>query len=505
MPEILKQLNLKPTTSKLTIPTLITLLFNDTADLSNPNDTAIILTFSILVSSINLLTDNICNLSTIAATSNLLNTSNLNPKLSSYNIKKSQLLKPAIKIMPVEFRNQIYPKPEFSKLFKSIESNQKQPLISNIFLTTVINNKLLTAIFLFKLEKLTSMPLFSRAVFKEKPITTMYTNAKVDGHFIKLILNSRLADINHTANTRIITANRATKTPIGKINNFLFEVNGIIIPIKILVMEATQYQALVGNNWLYKTNAMLNWNTQELHKNNFKVATTPDATTLEYYQSIYTHCKQRFNIPDGIEVVKKSVYQYIENHINNYLFRNYNILKVRSNLYNNLAHYSQLGTEDLNSKTLATYFHELNFNIIKYCEETYPVQSQYTIDFELETETSNKDKNKLKQYLRTTPNTPTLPKTTAIHLQTPEQGTKDFTSLRSSTRQQEFLQTSPNLLEFIAENQSKHSETATNEENDPKTSKEESIVNENEEDEMTTYITKISEFNGEDIETSPQE
>ncbi|KAG9300327.1 hypothetical protein G9A89_011400 [Geosiphon pyriformis] len=48
-------------------------------------------------------------------------------------------------------------------------------------------------------------------------------------------------------------------------------------------------------------------------KTNFKVVTTPDATTLEYYQSIYTHCKQRFNIPDGIEVVKKSVYQYIEN------------------------------------------------------------------------------------------------------------------------------------------------------------------------------------------------
>ncbi|KAG9284008.1 hypothetical protein G9A89_005337 [Geosiphon pyriformis] len=161
--------------------------------------------------------------------------------------------------------------------------------------------------------------------------------------------------------------------------------------------------------------------TKNLHKNKFKVATTPDTTTLEYYQSIYTHCKQKFNIPDGIKVVKKSVYQYIENRINNYLFGNYNISEVRNNLYNNLVHYSQLETEDLNSETLATYFYELNFNIIKYCEETYLVQSQYTIDFELETETSNK--NKLKQYSRTIPNTPTLPKTTAKHLQTPEQGT----------------------------------------------------------------------------------
>ncbi|KAG9289711.1 hypothetical protein G9A89_014446 [Geosiphon pyriformis] len=35
-------------------------------------------------------------------------------------------------------------------------------------------------------------------------------------------------------------------------------------PIKVLVMEATQYQALVGNDWLSKVNAMLDWNTQEL-------------------------------------------------------------------------------------------------------------------------------------------------------------------------------------------------------------------------------------------------
>ncbi|KAG9305736.1 hypothetical protein G9A89_005134 [Geosiphon pyriformis] len=244
--------------------------------------------------------------------------------------------------------------------------------------------------------------------------------------------------------------------------------------------------------------------TETTQQNNFKVATTPDATTLEYYQLIYTHCKQRFNIPDGIEVVKKSVYQYIENHINNYFFRNYNISEVRSNLYNNLVHYSQLETKDLNSETLVTYFQELNFNIIKYCEEIYPVQSQYSIDFESETETSNKDKQKLKQYSKTTSNTPILPKTTAKHLQTPEQGTKDFTLPRSPTRQQELLQTSSNLLDFLAENQSEHYETAANKENDSEISKEESIDSENKEDKMTAYIAKIPKFNREDIETSPQ-
>ncbi|KAG9285850.1 hypothetical protein G9A89_013275 [Geosiphon pyriformis] len=246
------------------------------------------------------------------------------------------------------------------------------------------------------------------------------------------------------------------------------------------------------------------------------MVTTPDATTLEYYQSIYTHCKQRFNIPDGIEVIKKSVYQYIENHINNYLFGNYNISEVRSNLYNNLVHYSQLGTEDLNSKTLATYFQKLNFNIIKYCEETYPVQSQYSIDFKSETETSNKGKQKLKQYSRITPNTPILLKITAKHLQTSEQRTsvklplsitpflislvqpqtpsspfkhffrpKDYQSPRNPTQQQEPISTKS--LES-KETKSKQEETT-----------------ENEEEMATAYIAKLPKFTGEDNDTSPQE
>ncbi|KAG9289257.1 hypothetical protein G9A89_007502 [Geosiphon pyriformis] len=96
-------------------------------------------------------------------------------------------------------------------------------------------------------------PLFSGAALEEKPITMMYTNAKVDSHFIKLILDSgsagsiitrQLMDqlgyrVDHTASTKIIIADEATKTPIGEIDDFPIEVNGIIVPIKVLVMEAT--------------------------------------------------------------------------------------------------------------------------------------------------------------------------------------------------------------------------------------------------------------------------
>ncbi|KAG9299795.1 hypothetical protein G9A89_013155 [Geosiphon pyriformis] len=220
-------------------------------------------------------------------------------------------------------------------------------------------------------------------------------------------------------------------------------------------------------------------------KNNFKVATTPDTTTLE------------FNIPDGIKVVKKSVYQYIENHINNYFFGNYNILEVRSNLYNNLVHYSQLGTENLNSKTLSTYFQELNFNIIEYCKEKYPVQFKYFFNFESKTELSNKDKQKVKQYSKTTPNTPILPKTTA---NTYKHLNKE-PSPRNPTQQQKPILTSTNIIEYLQENESNHSENLESKETESKPEE----ITENKKEMATAYIAKIPEFTDEDNNTSLQE
>ncbi|KAG9300072.1 hypothetical protein G9A89_018349 [Geosiphon pyriformis] len=111
------------------------------------------------------------------------------------------------------------------------ESNQKQPLTSNILPATISNNEFLAAIFPFKLEEIIPVLLFSRTILDTKPITTMYTNMKVDGYAIKLILDT-------------------TKTPISKIDDLPIEVN-----------------TLVGNNWLFKTNATLDWTTQKLQIN----------------------------------------------------------------------------------------------------------------------------------------------------------------------------------------------------------------------------------------------
>ncbi|KAG9288007.1 hypothetical protein G9A89_017602 [Geosiphon pyriformis] len=138
------------------------------------------------------------------------------------------------------------------------ETNQK-PLTCNISPAASTEDESLAAIFPFELEEITSVPLFSGATLDTKLITVMYTDAKVDAGSIitKQLMDQLGYQVNRAASTRIITANGATKTSIGEIDDFSFKVNGIIVPIKILVMEATQYQALVGNDWLTKTNAIL--------------------------------------------------------------------------------------------------------------------------------------------------------------------------------------------------------------------------------------------------------
>ncbi|KAG9305314.1 hypothetical protein G9A89_007809 [Geosiphon pyriformis] len=148
-----------------------------------------------------------------------------------------------------------------------LEFNQWQALISNILPATITENKLLDIIFPFELKEPLTMLLFSGATLEEKPITAMYTDAKVNGHTIKLILDSELAgsiitrqlidqlgrQVDQTASAQIITADGMTKTLIGKINDLPIEVNGIIVPIKILVIEATQYQALIATCGHFKT------------------------------------------------------------------------------------------------------------------------------------------------------------------------------------------------------------------------------------------------------------
>ncbi|KAG9285526.1 hypothetical protein G9A89_006514 [Geosiphon pyriformis] len=123
----------------------------------------------------------------------------------------------------------------------------------------ITKNTNLSDIFPFEFEANESSSLLSNtAANEQKAITAMYTEAEVEGKTICLILDSGSAG-------SIITYQLIMKkTPVGEIDNFPFTLNGITIPVKVFVMDAPQYQALVGNDWLQKANANLNWETQEL-------------------------------------------------------------------------------------------------------------------------------------------------------------------------------------------------------------------------------------------------
>ncbi|KAG9291637.1 hypothetical protein G9A89_022056 [Geosiphon pyriformis] len=143
----------------------------------------------------------------------------------------------------------------------------------------IAENANLSDIFPFKFKINESPFLLSNAATNEqKAIMAIYTEAEVKKKTICLILNSGSAgsiityqlmqqlkrNVDRPAQTVIVTADGMKKTPVGEIDNFPFTLDGITIPVKVLVMNTPQYQALIGNDWLQKANANLNWETQEL-------------------------------------------------------------------------------------------------------------------------------------------------------------------------------------------------------------------------------------------------
>ncbi|KAG9304499.1 hypothetical protein G9A89_020063 [Geosiphon pyriformis] len=118
---------------------------------------------------------------------------------------------------------------------------------SNIPPATITKDTTLATIFPFDIDNLNTHSLFSgAAINQDKPIMALYTDIRVGEIDIKLILDSGLAgsiitkqlmdqldcQIDCAATARIITVDGNTKTPIGKIDNFPFEINRIQIPTK---------------------------------------------------------------------------------------------------------------------------------------------------------------------------------------------------------------------------------------------------------------------------------
>ncbi|KAG9291664.1 hypothetical protein G9A89_022083 [Geosiphon pyriformis] len=123
------------------------------------------------------------------------------------------------------------------------ESDFQQTALSE---AQIAQNTNFSDIFPFEFEaNELSFLLSNAAVNKQKAITAIYTEAELQ------------RTVDRPAQTVIVITDEIKKTPVEEINNFPFTIDGIIIPVKVLVMDVPQYQALVRNNWFLKANTNL--------------------------------------------------------------------------------------------------------------------------------------------------------------------------------------------------------------------------------------------------------
>ncbi|KAG9287371.1 hypothetical protein G9A89_023743 [Geosiphon pyriformis] len=133
-----------------------------------------------------------------------------------------------------------------------IAAPTSNPSNNTISPVQIAQNTNLSDIFPFEFETNESPFLLSNAAVNEqKAITAMYTKATIEGKPIQLILDSGSAEsiityqliqqlnrnVDRPAQTVIVIADSIKKTPIGEINNFPFTIDGITIPVKVLVMD----------------------------------------------------------------------------------------------------------------------------------------------------------------------------------------------------------------------------------------------------------------------------
>ncbi|KAG9293660.1 hypothetical protein G9A89_018997 [Geosiphon pyriformis] len=142
---------------------------------------------------------------------------------------------------------------------KAVAQQQQNPFYNHTTIppARIAENANLSDIFPFKFEANESPFLLSNAAANEqKAITAMYAEAEVEGKPICLILDSGSTgsiityqlmqqlkkNVDRPAQIVIVTADSMKKTPVGEIDNFPFTLDGITIPVKVLLTISYQGQ-----------------------------------------------------------------------------------------------------------------------------------------------------------------------------------------------------------------------------------------------------------------------
>ncbi|PKB95168.1 hypothetical protein RhiirA5_386188, partial [Rhizophagus irregularis] len=106
----------------------------------------------------------------------------------------------------------------------------------------------------------------------------LYYDATVKGREIPLIIDSGAAGsivscqllndlgiaIDRPSTTLMINVNGEQRRPLGEVLNFPVTIKGMTIPIDVVVTDAMDYSAIVGNNWLAKVKANIDYETSNM-------------------------------------------------------------------------------------------------------------------------------------------------------------------------------------------------------------------------------------------------
>jgi predicted aspartyl protease len=74
-------------------------------------------------------------------------------------------------------------------------------------------------------------------------------------------------DIEESTKMVYITADGTRATPLGKIREVPIKIGGATIPVDVIVTSATNYDILIGNQWLHKARAIIDLNAQKMQIN----------------------------------------------------------------------------------------------------------------------------------------------------------------------------------------------------------------------------------------------
>src|SRR5438034_5122649 len=108
--------------------------------------------------------------------------------------------------------------------------------------------------------------------------TAMYCDATIRGVKIPLIIDSGAAGsivtshflsklgihIDRLSTTSMVNVNGEKKMPMGEVLNFPITVQGIEVPVNVVVTEAETYSVIVGNDWLRKVKANIDYKTSTM-------------------------------------------------------------------------------------------------------------------------------------------------------------------------------------------------------------------------------------------------